>query len=198
MITKWAKGQTVRVNGHYGEWSDKLPTVRYDGVIRSSPKVGDEGVILNVDKQGDAWVDFGDGEPDGWIMNPGWADVIKKEISNFEDLAGSTLTDIMNTDDEIVFTLDDSRQYKLYHSQSCCEHVYIEDINGDLNDLIGSSLTMAEEVSNPEIPENFDPEEHDSYTWTFYKLATAKGYVTIRWFGSSNGYYSERVDFKQV
>lgn len=108
---------------------------------------------------------------------------------------------INSGNDKIVFTDTEGAKYMLHHDQCCCESVTIEDINGDLNDLIGTPLTMAEEVvherdKNPAgIP---IPEFQDSFTWTFYKLATVKGYVTIRWYGGSNGYYSESVDFSKV
>ncbi len=119
------------------------------------------------------------------------------KIENFEGLAGRTLSNVENKGDEMIFTLESGEQYKLYHSQDCCENVYVEDVIGDLNDLIGLPLLMAEEVSNePEPPLPTDAD--DSHTWTFYKMATIKGYVTIRWFGSSNGYYSESVDFGKV
>lgn len=119
-------------------------------------------------------------------------------IKRFEDLNGLTLTNIEKSFDELIFTLDNGERYKLYHSQDCCESVYIEDVIGDLNDLVDSPLLMAEEVSNEPEPKFKGDYVPDSYTWTFYKMATVKGYVTIRWFGESNGYYSESVDFAKV
>jgi hypothetical protein len=73
------------------------------------------------------------------------------------------------------------------------------DIAGNLNDLIGSPLLMAEEVSSERDvnPKGVTvPDFQDSFTWTFYKLATVKGYVTISWYGESNGYYNESVSFR--
>ena len=75
------------------------------------------------------------------------------------------------------------------------------DIVGDLQDLIGYPLLMAEEVTNAqdENPSGVEvPDYQDSFTWTFYKLATIKGYVTISWYGESNGYYNESVSFRVV
>lgn len=122
-------------------------------------------------------------------------------LKKFDELVGHVLTEVAGEvgGESLVFTLESGEKYALYHEQDCCENVTIEDICGDLNDLIGVPLLMAEEVTNEQDvtpPGCSEPEYHDdSFTWTFYKLATIKGYVTIRWFGSSNGYYSESVDF---
>ena len=119
----------------------------------------------------------------------------------FSTLLGKTLVSVENLkNEELQFTTDNGETYRLYHYQDCCETVTIEDIDGDLQNLVGSPIVQAEEVvSENQNPEGVPiPEYQDSYTWTFYKLATVKGYVTIRWYGESNGYYSESVDFEQV
>ena len=118
-------------------------------------------------------------------------------------LKGKTLVAVDATDEEVVFTTDDGEIYRMYHCQDCCESVYIESITGDLNDLVGEPILRAEASEDLfDILKNIDKEEDDyddeSHTWTFYKLATRKGYVDIRWYGASNGYYSESVDFEKV
>lgn len=106
---------------------------------------------------------------------------------------------MQNGDDEIVFLAEDGSAYKLFHVQDCCETVTIEDVCGDLRDLEGSPVIVAEEVISTENPDDAPVSEYqDSFTWTFYKIDTEKGGVTIRWYGESNGYYSESVDFERV
>ena len=110
-----------------------------------------------------------------------------------------TITNLQqNGYDELLFTMDNGDRYIMYHSQDCCEYVRIEDIDGDLNDLVGSPILQAEEVTGETQDSWEEDERQDSYTWTFYKFATIKGSVTLRWLGESNGYYSESVDFGKI
>jgi hypothetical protein len=120
----------------------------------------------------------------------------------------------------IFFTADDE-QYRMLHHQDCCEDVYVEDIIGDVDDLIGSPIIEAREATGCEdddveevFRQLYDDETFvmqkmagfteipkmggESETWTFYIMSTIKGSVTIRWYGTSNGYYSESVDFEKV
>lgn len=93
--------------------------------------------------------------------------------------------------DELLFETAEGARFVFGHWQNCCETVDINDITGDLEDLVGEPLLIAEEVEG-ESPADF--ETYQSHTWTFYKFATRKGYVDVRWLGESNGYYSESVD----
>jgi len=122
----------------------------------------------------------------------------------------------VNKDENLIeFHCDDNITYYMEHHQDCCEAVTIEDICGNLDNLIGAPLLEAEEVCS----ENYEdilaqtdkvaavklalrgtpdkPNYEDSQTWTFYKFSTIKGSVTIRWYGSSNGYYSESISFSK-
>ena len=119
----------------------------------------------------------------------------------FNSLLGKTLVSIKvvndKDEDEIVFVANDGWVYTLYHNQDCCESVTIESIVGDMNDLLGHPILMAEEAVSENAPDNaLNDYRGESETWTFYKLATVKGYVDIRWYGTSNGYYSESVNFR--
>lgn len=118
----------------------------------------------------------------------------------FEALLGKTIEKIDGLEknsEEVIFHCNDGIKYRMYHDQDCCESVNIEDIIGDISNLIGSPVVMAEEIDNTN--EGAPLSDWDeSYTWTFYKLATNKGYVTIRWYGTSNGWYSESVSFEKA
>jgi hypothetical protein len=89
------------------------------------------------------------------------------------------------------------RVFEMQHHQNCCEDVQVEDVCGDPTDLIGSPILLAECVSSAEPPPGAKGVD-DENLWTFYKLATMNGAVTIRWYGSSNGYYGVEVSFGEV
>ena len=95
-------------------------------------------------------------------------------------------------EDSLMFYTEEGETYKMYHAQNCCEGVYIEDLIGNLKDLLGAPILTAIEKTN------IDSATSSTGTWTFYEIATKKGFVQIRWHGVSNGYYSEDIDFIKV
>jgi hypothetical protein len=130
---------------------------------------------------------------------------------NISELVGKTFTSVSrNGNERITFESSDGESFAMYHDQDCCESVYLEEVIGDLEDLANTPILVAYESSNDEKkpPVGSDDEMSEavidglvgntdwaaeSETWTFYRLTTIKGSVFIRWYGSSNGYYSESV-----
>lgn len=100
-------------------------------------------------------------------------------------------------DEQIIFSFKDGSKYKMYHDQDCCEDVKIVDIKGDINKLIGKKIIKAEEKTskeNPPLKEFLD----DSFTWVFYDIETLEDHIQIKWYGESNGYYSEEVCIEKI
>lgn len=133
---------------------------------------------------------------------------IKASETSIGNMVGVRLTgfEILRTDDSkprlmcsndnedmIVFYAEGGRTFIMTHASECDETVNLEDICGDLQDLVGHPILTAEEVKNEKTSLN-----DKGPTWTFYKLATIKGSVTIRWYGTGNGWYSEDANLYDV
>ena len=77
----------------------------------------------------------------------------------------------------------------------------ISSINGNLKNMVGSSILFAKDVVveyvNPPVVEL--PEFQDSFfNWTFCKFATGHGRVIITFYAESDGYHNESVDFDNI
>ncbi len=122
------------------------------------------------------------------------------EEVKIEDLIGKIIINIKYTDNtlalECVDSSDDEIFYEFYHEQDCTEDVWLDDIVGDLSDLLMYPVLKAEEKVDTDSSMGIKTPNREldtSSTWTFYTIATFNGYVDFRWCGTSNGYYSEKV-----
>jgi len=113
-------------------------------------------------------------------------------VKIYTHLIGKIAANIIVNEDSIIFEFNDGEEYTMTDVDADLADVNIEDINGDIEDLIGVPLLKAEEVSAT------NPDASESGTWTFYKFATIKGYVDVRWYGSSNGYYCEEATIRKT
>ncbi len=122
---------------------------------------------------------------------------MSEENIDISCLKGKILTKVQNIENrEIIFYTEDGEEIKMYHEQDCCEDVFLEDICGEWEDIIGEEIVSAYETTNRD---DFPPldKEDESYLWTFYHITTFSGAVSLRWYGTSNGYYSESVSIEK-
>lgn len=114
-------------------------------------------------------------------------------ICNFNELIGKTVIEFEHCTDcdreYIAFKTNEGLFYLYGTTTPYCSNISIESIVGDLNDLINTPILVSEKATNLG---NKSSCEH--FTWTFIKFASIKGYVDIRFYGESSGYYSEDAE----
>jgi hypothetical protein len=118
-------------------------------------------------------------------------------MSGIDQLVGVELVGVTGLEvdsEQVVFTSADGRKWRMWHTHDCCEWVRVKDVCGDASDLIDVPIMNAYcSESDGEYPGG-----GGTYTWTFYRISTIKGTVSIAWCGESNGHYSEAVYFEEV
>ena len=120
-----------------------------------------------------------------------WRDGRHRSYCNIEDMVGKKVVGIYY-DEENFQILTDDCVYAFYHKQDCCESVWLTQVDGISDKIIGSRIVMAEEVVDEK------DTEYGHITWTFYKIGTTKGIIDFRFQGESNGYYSESADLIKI
>ena len=128
-------------------------------------------------------------------VNPEYFDLIPYKTgqyastSKFEQIQGMTITAVVykETTESLLIHLN-THVLEMIHHQDCCETVYLADVVGSFEDLIGYPLLEVSESIVDIATEDM------SSTTSYYNFRTVKASVQLRWVGESSGYYSETVD----
>ena len=122
-----------------------------------------------------------------------WCKLVKRHRirCDIKDMVGKNITGIYYDEEYFQIRTDDC-VYTFYHEQDCCESVYLTQVDGISDKIIGSRIVMAEEVVDAK------DTEYGHITWTFYKIGTTKGIIDFRFQGESDGYYSETVSLVKI
>lgn len=95
----------------------------------------------------------------------------------------------------VTFVFTDGNIVEMTHCQECCEEVYLEDFDNDESIFKDAILHEFYEMVPDDPKESIaEPRNQDEACWTFYKIRTSKGWITITWFGESNGCYRTEAD----
>ena len=129
-------------------------------------------------------------------VNPAYFDLIPykageyRSTTQFEQLQGMTITAVVYKEiNESLLIHLNTHVLEMIHHQDCCETVYLADVVGSFEDLIGYPLLeVTESLVEGEL------KGYESSTASYYNFKTVKANVQLRWVGESNGYYSETVE----
>ena len=114
-----------------------------------------------------------------------------RRYCDMKDMVGKKVLGVYY-DEENFQILTDDCVYALYHEQDCCESVWLTQVDGISDKIIGSRIVIAEEVVDEK------DTEYGHITWSFYKIGTNKGMIDFRFQGESDGGYSETVDLVKI
>ena len=114
-----------------------------------------------------------------------------RKYCDMKDMVGKKVLGIYY-DEENIQILTNDCVYAFYHQQDCCESVWLTQVDGVSDKIIGSYIVIAEVVTDEK------DTEHGHITWSFYKIGTNNGWIDFRFQGESNGYYSETVDLVKI
>ena len=128
-------------------------------------------------------------------VNPAYFELIPyrsvefSKAINIDQIKGMTITAVVYKESNESLRIHlNTHVLEMIHHQDCCETVYLADVVGSFEDLIGYPLL---EVSESTVNTN---SEGMSSTASYYNFNTVKASVQLRWVGESNGFYSETVD----
>lgn len=121
------------------------------------------------------------------------------KVNTYAEFSGKTIQEIRGCkkhSDEVTIKFTDGTCLKFYHRQDCCETVLLEDFDATPEDLVNANIISIEERISYSNENEIKPLNSwdESYTWSFYVIKTSKFTMTMRWYGESNGWYSETVD----
>lgn len=120
------------------------------------------------------------------------------KVKTYTEFSGKTIQEIRGCkkhSDEVTIIFTDGSCLKFYHQQDCCETVELEDCDIIPEWLVNSKIISVEERIFRS-GEGVKPLNNwaESYTWSFYVIKTSSSTMVLRWYGESNGWYSETVD----
>ena len=119
------------------------------------------------------------------------------EYKDLEGIIGETISSVYGLEkdsEEVRFTTESGRKFRMIHHRDCCESVWLEDFDGEESDVSGYEVLSAYESTEKDL----DNDDYESVTWTFYTINTTGGSLWLRWCGERNGYYSEDVCFEEI